>query len=60
MDGIAAGIWRRSRTKGRMTIAVEPFDQIGNREMDAITAELGDMGRFLELDARLVIESPTA
>ncbi len=58
LRGIAAGIWRRSRSKNAMTITLEPFERLPDPAVEAVAAQVEDMGRFLDLRTRLLLEEP--
>ncbi|MGZ5340351.1 MAG: winged helix DNA-binding domain-containing protein [Solirubrobacterales bacterium] len=52
-DGELLGIWRMSRKDGGLEIALDPFEPLGRPELEAVEAEVADIGRFEGLEATL-------
>lgn len=53
VDGRVRGIWRASRRRGAMTIAVEPFEPLETDLLPALEDEAADVGRFLGVGVEL-------
>ncbi|HEX2374619.1 MAG TPA: winged helix DNA-binding domain-containing protein [Actinomycetota bacterium] len=53
VDGRVAGTWRARRAGDRLDVMVEPFGRLPPGCRPALEAEVADLGRFLEVDARL-------
>lgn len=53
VDGRFVGLWSNKRSGRRLTVALEPFEELDDAVMDAIAAEVGDIGRFEGVEARL-------
>lgn len=58
VDGWIAGAWRQARTRDRLSIVVEPFEQLQDEVVAGVEAEAADIGRFLGSDATLAVEAP--
>jgi DNA glycosylase AlkZ-like len=56
VDGQALGTWKTQRRRGRLEVQVEPFEPLANALLPLIEAEVADVGRFLGVDAALVIK----
>jgi len=54
VDGRAAGTWKSKRQKNRLDVLVEPFEQLAPGVQPGLEAEVADLARFLEVQARLV------
>jgi hypothetical protein len=57
VDGRALGIWRMDRKRKGLAITVEPFEPIGEDVLPGLEAEAQDIGRFLQEDVRLSVQS---
>jgi len=55
VDGRAVGTWKSKRKKNDLDVLVEPFDQLAPRVYQGLKAEVTDLARFLEVQARLEI-----
>jgi Winged helix DNA-binding domain len=55
VDGRVAGTWRQQRGRGRLTVAVAPFEPLSEAVVPGLEAEAADLGRFLDTDAVLVV-----
>jgi len=53
VDGRFVGTWSQTKTKKKLSVALEPFDRIDDRWLPAIEAEAADIGRFEGLEGRL-------
>jgi hypothetical protein len=58
VDGQAAGIWRQKRRGAKLLVTVEPFESLGREVIDALEAEVQDLGRFLEVTTTLSVAKP--
>lgn len=47
VNGRVLGMWRTSRRKGRLEVAVEPFAALPGELQPLIEAEVADLGRFI-------------
>ncbi len=56
IDGRAAGVWARKRTRRSIVVTVTPFDDLSLEIMPGIEEEAADVGRFLGADAELQVE----
>jgi hypothetical protein len=56
VDGRVAGTWRQRHGRGRLTVAVEPFQRLDPAVLPGLEAEVADLGRFLDTDAALAVE----
>ena len=56
IDGRAAGVWARKRTRWGIAVTVSPFEDLPPEIHPALEEEAGDVGRFLGADAGLSIE----
>ncbi len=56
IDGMVAGMWRRTGTSGRVRIGVEPFAELSKRRLALLKAEAERIAAFLGGDASLSIE----
>ncbi|MDQ3728062.1 MAG: winged helix DNA-binding domain-containing protein [Actinomycetota bacterium] len=54
IDGRFAGTWRSKRSGNRLEVELEPFKPLADAILDAIEAEVADLGRFEAVEARLV------
>jgi hypothetical protein len=52
-DGRAFATWGIKRGKDALTVELEPFDRLPKGIGAALEAEVADLGRFLEVEARL-------
>ncbi len=57
VDGVATGIWRLARRGGRRQVVVQPFEPLGGAAQAALEREVVDVGRFLEAETELAVES---
>ncbi len=55
VDGVVVGIWKQQRTKDRLTVAVEPFEELDPQVLPALEAEVADIGRFLGVPSTLAV-----
>ena len=53
IDGRAAGVWSRKRTRRGIAVTVSPFEDLPPEILPALEAEAEDVGRFLGDDAAL-------
>jgi len=53
VDGRVAGVWSAAKSRGRLTITVEPFRRLGREIRDGVAAEADDVGRFFGLAAEV-------
>lgn len=53
VDGRVIGTWHQHRAGGRLTITVEPFEALDAAATTGVEAEVGDVGRYLGLEATL-------
>lgn len=53
VDGKLVGVWSSRRDGRRLRVAVEPFGNLNPALLDAIQAEVADVGRFEEVEATL-------
>jgi Winged helix DNA-binding domain len=53
VDGRFVGTWSSKRSGGRLALSVEPFDELQPDWVEAIDAEVSDIGRFEDLSATL-------
>ena len=53
IDGVVAGIWRRSRKGKRIEIAVEPARRLSSQERSELEAEADRIGSFLAAEPTL-------
>ncbi len=56
VDGRAAGVWSRKRTRQGIAVTVNPFEDLPPDVMPGLEEEAVDVGRFLGADAELLIE----
>ena len=56
IDGRAAGVWARKRTRRGIAITVSPFEDLPPEILDALEEEAADVGRFLGAKASLSVE----
>ncbi len=56
IDGRAAGVWSRKRTRRGIAVTVTPFEDLPPDAMPGLEEEAADVGRFLGADAELLIE----
>ena len=56
IDGRAAGVWARKRTRRGIAVTVSPFEELSPEVMPGIEEEAADVGRFLGADAELQVE----
>ncbi len=57
LDGQAKGVWKTQRRKRRLEVVVELFEPLEGRALEALEAEVKDVGRFLGEEAKLVMET---
>ncbi len=58
VDGQAAGTWKQKRRGIDLLVTVEPFESLGREVIDALEAEVQDLGRFLEVTTTLSVAKP--
>ena len=56
IDGRAAGVWSRKRTRRGIAVTVTPFEDLPPDVVPGLEEEAADVGRFLGADAELLIE----
>ena len=56
IDGRAAGVWSRKRTRRGIAVTVTPFEDLPPEVMPGLEEDAVDVGRFLGADAELLIE----
>jgi hypothetical protein len=56
VDGQARGTWKIQRRRGRLEVQVEPFEPLDQELLPLIEAEASDVGRFLGMDAGLIVK----
>ena len=56
VDGQARGTWKIQRRRGRLEIQVEPFESLTEELLPLIEAEASDVGRFLGMEAVLIVK----
>jgi Winged helix DNA-binding domain len=54
VDGRFVGTWSSRRSGRQLTVTVEPFTELGRETVGAIADEVDDLGRFEDLEARIV------
>ena len=57
VDGRAVATWARKRSGRKLTITVSPFEALSDEVRAGIYEEVGDIGRFLELEVAWIEES---
>ena len=57
VDGRAVATWARKRSGRKLTITVSPFESLSDEVRAGIDEEVGDIGRFLELEVAWIEES---
>jgi hypothetical protein len=57
-DGLAVATWSLTRRAGTVEVAVEPFGELPDPVRGGLDAEVSDLGRFLELPARVAVGGP--
>jgi len=55
VDGRIAGVWRHTLKGRRLTVRIEPFDDLGRETVDAATAEAAKLARYLDGELELSI-----
>ena len=58
VDGRVAGIWKSKFKKNSLEVVVEPFEPLAPQAAWGLEAEADDLGRFLNVQARLEIATP--
>ena len=53
VDGRAMGAWKLKRQKSSVDVALKPFEELTAEIQPGLQAEVQDIGRFLEVPARL-------
>jgi hypothetical protein len=59
VDGRAVGTWKSKREKNQLVVNVEPFEPLMADVMKELETEVADIGRFLEVPARLHMKAST-
>jgi hypothetical protein len=59
IDGRIVGIWKSKREKNQLVVNVEPFEPLMADVMEGLETEVADIGRFLEVPARLHMKATT-
>jgi DNA glycosylase AlkZ-like len=54
VDGVAVATWRARRDRAKLRIELHPFEKLDKPTTKAIEAEVADIGRFEEREAKLV------
>jgi len=57
VNGRAAGTWKTKRSRGGLSLVVEPFESLGPDVVRGLEEEAEDLGRFLELEVALNLAS---
>jgi hypothetical protein len=60
VDGLALGIWRMTRRRGRLEVIVEPFVPLAPEIAPGPEAEVADLGRFYATRAELHLLPPNS
>jgi hypothetical protein len=47
LDGFACGTWKMERTRGKVTLAIEPFERLPDEDLDALVREGERLLRFV-------------
>jgi Winged helix DNA-binding domain len=55
VDGRAMGTWKFKRWKSGMDVVLEPFKELAAEIQSGLEAEVGDIARFLGVQARLLV-----
>jgi hypothetical protein len=55
VNGWAAAIWATTKTRQRLKVTVEPFDELSGEVRAGLEAEAADLGRFLGAAAAVVV-----
>ena len=55
VDGRIEGVWKQSRTRDRIMIAVEPFRDLTDREIEGLQRAARAYGGFHDCEAELVL-----
>jgi hypothetical protein len=58
VNGRAAGTWKTKRSRGSLSLVVEPFESLGPEVTRGLEEEAEDLGRFLGLNIALNLASP--
>jgi len=58
LDGRVVGAWKQKRTKSKVTVEVDPFEQLTAIEPQ-LESVVRDIGRFLGLESELRLGKPT-
>ena len=58
IDGRAVGIWTSKRKQGRIAVAVEPFEALSGRTIEALESEIEALGCFYGDETMLTVERP--
>jgi hypothetical protein len=53
IDGRLAGLWSSKRSGRRLTVSLDPFESLDDEVMDALAADVADIGRFEGAEAAL-------
>lgn len=54
VDGRFVGLWSSKRSGRKLTVELNPFEPLDDDVLSAIQGEVADVGRFEEVEARLV------
>jgi hypothetical protein len=59
LDGFTCGTWKTERTRGKMTLVIEPFEPLPEEDRDAVAEEGERLVRFVgegadEVEVRFV------
>ena len=55
VNGRATATWATARTRQRLKVTVEPFDELSGEVRAGLEAEVADLGRFLGATAAVVV-----
>jgi hypothetical protein len=53
VGGRLVGLWSSKRSGKRLTVSLEPFEPLGDEVMEALAADVADIGRFEGAEAAL-------
>jgi hypothetical protein len=55
VDGVVAGVWKRSGTAKKLRVEVEPFGELRAAQRDELGAQVARLGQIWGADAELVL-----
>ena len=47
LDGLACGTWKKERTRGKVTLLIEPFESLATKDRDSLAKEGERLVRFV-------------